>query len=245
MGNDTSVAVRYWISTDHPSDYPDLEGIGDFRDELDRDYVSLVRGRASGAGGGAYLLVEIISKLPWSHIVQLLIDGAVYDLIKEGSRSFVLRPFIQSYKKLRDRNQNRRFYLSELRIEFQDCLLVIHEVSINTIVDNLWKILPTVAEHFNRLTLDSGERPVEIHVPVVEDPDEDRPCRFRVLAHVDETITGKGPDDYFGHWGLVYDRASTVKVYDIVQGLLLDERFNTVEEYWRDLSRKAKARMKS
>jgi hypothetical protein len=243
--NDTSVAVRYWISTDHPSDYSDLEGIEDFRNELANHYVSLVRGRASGAGGGAHLLVEVISRLPWSHVVQLLIDGAIYDLIKEGSRSFVLRPLISAYKELKDRNRDRTLYLRELRIDFQDCLLVIHEISSDTIVDNLWRILPTVAAHYDCLALESGEKPIEIHVPVVEDPDEERPCRFRVVAHVDEAITGRGPNDYLGHWGLVYDRAFTVKVYDVEQRLLLHERFNTVEEYWSDLSRKAGARTKT
>jgi hypothetical protein len=154
--------------------------------------------------------------------------------------SFVLRPFITAYKRLRDRNRQRRLYLSELTIEFQESQLVLHEVSLDTVVDNLEAILQFFASHYERLKLQSGEAPTEIHLPVVEDTDNERPCRFRVLAHVEEEITGKGPEDYLGFWGLVYGRDLNVKVYDARNQNVLDERFNTVEEHWRDLERRTK-----
>jgi hypothetical protein len=75
LQTDTSVAVRYWISTDHPVDFEDIGGIDNFRKDLAAEYVSIVKGRPAGAGGLTHLLVEIISKLPLSHIAQLLIDG--------------------------------------------------------------------------------------------------------------------------------------------------------------------------
>jgi len=245
METNTSIAVRYSIATDHPNDYLDLEGIDDFRRELATDYVSVVRGRPSGAGGGVHVLVDVISNLRLTDVVQILIGGAIYDLVKEGTRSFVLRPFIHAYTKLKERNRNKRLDLRELRIEFQDCLLVIHEVSTDTNVDNLSRIFPTLAEHYDRLALATGQKPIEVHIPVVEDPDDERPCRFRVIAHVDETINDKGPEDYLGYWGLVYDRPPALKVYDVGQARLLHERFNTVEEYWRDLSRRIHEKMKT
>jgi hypothetical protein len=245
METDTSIVVRYWIATDHPSDYPDLEGIGEFRRELANDYVSVVRGRPSGAGGAVHILVDIVSNLRLSDLAQIIAGGAAYDLVKEGARSFILRPFIRAYAALKERNRDRKLDLRELRIEFQDCLLVIHEVSMDTNVDSLSMILPALAKHYDRLALATGQRPSEIHVPVVEDPDTERPCRFRVIAHVDETINDKGSKDYLAYWGVVYDRPPALKVYGVDQASLLHERFNTVEDYWQDLSRRINEKMKA
>jgi hypothetical protein len=225
METDTSLMVRYWIPTDQPATFDDLKGIDDFRKDLGANYISIVRGRPAGAGGFVHLLVEFVSNLPLSHIVQLLIDGVVYDLIKEGSKSFVLRPFIAAYRKLRARNQERRSIdIGELRIELQDCQVVIHGIS-SDIVDHLEMILVTLARNYGRLALRSGEMPIEIHIPVFEDTGEERSSRFRVIGDIDETITSKGPEDYVGYWGLAFDRASERKVYYVAQGVLLDETF--------------------
>jgi hypothetical protein len=241
MERTTSVAVRYWISTDTPFDFPDLEGIDDFREELGSNYVSLVKGRPAGAGGIARLYVEFVSTLSLSHIAQLLLDGIAFDLIKQGARSFVLRPFLAAYKKLREKNSERFLDIAELQIEFQDCLVVIHETSSDTIINHLEKILLTLAQNYDRLPLKSGERPFAIHIPVLEDPDKERPSRFRVIGHIDETIRSKGPEDYFGYWGLVYDRARVVRVYDVARQLLIDETFNTLERHWEEMAKRWRA----
>lgn len=244
MEKSTSVMVRYWIATDSPINFRDLEGIDDFRKDLAAEYLSLVKGRPAGAGGVARLYVEILSTLSLSHITQLLIDGVAFDLIKDAARSFVLRPFLAAYKKLKMRNSERSIDIAELQIEFQDCLVVIHETSRDTIFNHLEKILMTLAQNYDRLRLKSGELPFAIHIPVVEDPDKERTCRFRVIGDIDETIRSKGPTDYFEFWGLVYDRARVVRVYDVTRQLLIDENFNTLERHWDELNRRQSAKMK-
>ena len=155
----------------------------------------------------------------------------------------VLRPFLAAYKKLRERNRERFLDISELQIEFQDCVVIIHETSSDTIVNHLEEILLSIARNYDHLMLgESREPPFEIHVPVVEDPDEDRPCRFRLKGDIDETIRSKGPADYFAFWGLVYNRAYTVKVYDVSRKLLLEEGFNTLEQHWAELRRRWRAK---
>ncbi|HEV2224506.1 MAG TPA: hypothetical protein VGY31_12355 [Terriglobia bacterium] len=244
MKADTSVAVRYWIATSRPGDFPDLDGIHDFRKELASHYVSIVKGRPTGAGGIARLYVEIISTLSLSHITQLLIDGIAFDLIKHGAKSFVLRPFLAAYRKLQRRNCKLFLDIVELQIEFQDCLLVIHETSSDAILNHLERILVTLAQNYSRLLLNNGERPFSIHIPVFEDPDADRPCRFRVIGDIDETIRSEGPADYFRFWGLVYDRARVVRVYDVMRQSMLDENFNTLERHWFEMNRRFRAKIK-
>jgi hypothetical protein len=242
MSVEMAVVFRYWVSTDSPAGFPDLAGIEEFRNELDPHYATLVRGRPAGAGGPVYVIVQVIAGLSWSHLVQLLVDGAAYDLITKGAKSFVLRPFIAAYKRLRERNRERQIDLNELRIEFEDCDLIIHEVSSDTIIDNLEAILPAVARHYSRLAIREGVNADEIHIPVIEDPDARREARFRVLSHVDEPITGKGPEDYQGYWGVIFDHEHLAKVYDVKQKILLNDRFLTESEYWQELSRRVEAR---
>ena len=245
MEGGMAVSIRYWVSTDSPVGFPDLQGIDEFRNELAKEYAALVRGRPAGAGGPVHMLAQIISGIPWSHVVQLIIDGAAYDLIKEGSRSFILRPFISALRKLRERNQDRLVDLAELQIDFEDFQLIVHEVASDTIIDHLGVILQSVAEHYPRLLRPNGEPPAEIHVPVFEDPDPKRSCRFRETARVDETIRGKAPDDYLSFWGLVFDHAWPSKVYDVRNAKVLDEKFNTISEHWEQLRQRSEAKLRS
>lgn len=229
METGTAINVKYWIASDQGRNFSDLDGIDEFRRELAADYVSVVKGRPAGAGGFTHLYVEVISSFSLSHLVQLLIDGVAFDLIKRGSESFVLRPFLAAYEKLRDRNKgDNSIDIGELQIHFQDSILLIHEVRTDTIVQNLGKLLLYLAQNYDHLTLSHGERPFLIHIPVFEDPEEDSPCRFRVRGDIDETIPSDGPSDYFRFWGLEYIVETDRRVYEVAGQLLLDERFNTL-----------------
>lgn len=83
-----AIIVKYWVSTDHLP-FDDLKGIDEFRDELASAYVSVVSGRAAGAGGITHLLVELTSTFSLSHLAQLILDGVAFDLIKNGAEAFL------------------------------------------------------------------------------------------------------------------------------------------------------------
>ena len=237
MSTGNSIVVKYWISTDHLP-FDDLKGIEEFRNELASAYVSVVSGRAAGAGGITHLLVELTSTFSLSHLAQLILDGVAYDLIKNGAEAFVLRPFIAAYRGLQERNKDRFLDIGDLQIQFRDSLLILHEISSETLVSQLENILVTLARSYDRFLLKRGEAPYTIEIPVFEDPEDDRPCRFRVIGDIDETIRSRGPEDYVRFWGLEYDHAG-LRVFDVQRQLLLDERFNTLERHWAELTRRA------
>jgi hypothetical protein len=242
---ETAVKVDYWISSDQGRNFQDLDGIDEFRRELAADYVSVVKGRPAGAGGFAHLYVEVISSITLSYLARLLAEGLAYDAIKRGVESLALRPFLVAYEKLRDRNKNRKSIdIGKIEIHFQDSILLIHEVSTDTIVPNLGKLLLSLAENYSRLALRNGDSPVLIHIPVFEDPEEDRPRRFRVRGNIDETILTEGPGDYFKFWGLEFIVETDRRVYDVARQLLLDESFNTLEQHWDELRRRAELRFR-
>lgn len=245
MQTRTAVKVKYWISANSIDQRKNLDliGVDDFRRELAADYISVVQRRPAGAGGVTHLYVELISSLSLSHVAQMLLDGIAFDLIKRGTESFVLRPLLAAYEKFRDRNKKDHFVdIGELEIQFQDSLLVIHEISSDSIVGQLENILLTLARNYQRFVLRDGEAPFAIHIPVFEDPDEDRPCRFRVIGDIDETIRSSGPEDYLKFWGLEYDVSDDRRVFDVSRELLLDEEFWTLDRYWAEMTRRFRAR---
>jgi len=105
---------------------------------------------------------------------------------------------------------------------------------------SLEKIIRTLAENYKNLMLPSGETPFYIHVPVFEDPTPDRPCRFRMLLEVDETIKVT-TEDYFRLWGLSYDFSNNQRVYDVSRKLLVDQGFMDRKEYWKVMEQRWKA----
>ena len=237
MSTGNAIVVKYWVSTDHLP-FDDLKGIEEFRQELASSYVSVVSGRAGGAGGLTQLLVELTSTFSLSHLAQLIIDGVAFDLIKSGAEAFVLRPFIDAYKRLRDHNKDTSVDIGELKVQFRDSLLVLHEISSNSLSSQLENILATLALSYGKFLLVQGETPYTIEIPVFEDPEVDRPCRFRVIGHMGETLQSSGPDDYVGFWGLEYDH-NGLRVFDVQRQLLLDEQFNTLDRHWAEMSKLA------
>jgi hypothetical protein len=235
-----AIVVKYWVSTDHLP-FDDLGGIDEFRDELASAYVSVVSGRAGAAGGITHLLIELTSTFSLSHLTQLILDGVAFDLIKSGAEALVLRPFVAAYRRLQQRNKDSFVDIGELKIQFRDSLLILHEISSNTLVSQLENILQALAHSYNNFLLENGEFPYTIEIPVFEDPDEDRPSRFRVIGNIDETIRSQGPEDYVGFWGLEYDHAG-LRVFDVQRQLLLDEQFNTLDRYWQEIARRAEIR---
>lgn len=237
---DMAITVRYWAAQAGATGLHDLDGIDDFRNDLDDNYVALVKGRPAGLGGLYHLSVEIVSTFALSHLVRLLLDGIAFDLIKEGTKTFVLRPFLTAYKKLKDRNKYGNADIEELRLIFQDSIVIIDGLGDDSVATSLAPILRTLAANYSNLLLTTGEPPYEIHIPVFEDPAGDRPSRFRVLLEVDETIPSISVADYYKLWGLWYDFSGQRRIYDVPRQLLVDESFMSRQEYWAVMEKRWK-----
>lgn len=231
MNSGASVKVTYWAEQIGDNKLHDLNGIDAFRDELEREYASAIHGRPGDLGGLLHLAVEFVSSISMVDVAQFLAAGMAYDMIKEGTKALVLRPFIKAYQRLKDRNPETNLDIDVLRLVLRDSVIVIYRLTDGSVFEHLEKILTIVAGEYTHLILRSGEIPFEIHVPVFEDPSDDRLSRFRVLLDVDEIIEPRPDIDYFKLWGLQYDFSRTTRVYDVHQRLLLDQEFLTQEWY--------------
>jgi hypothetical protein len=231
MNTNTSVKVTYWAIPTGSESMSDLEGINEFRKELEKDYVTSVHGRRTDAlGGGCYdLVIELISNVSISDVAAWLMSGVAFDVLKHGSNSLILRPLLSAYQKLKERNTEHDVSIEELRIIFRDATLVIYNVG--DLFKNIEGILKAVAQHYSKTASRSGEMPYEIHIPIVEDTTADRLTRFRVLLDVDETVIPAIPAVYYKYWGLRFDIACQTRVFDVSGDLRIDEEFFTKERY--------------
>jgi hypothetical protein len=230
-----SLKITYWAESrgDARSVY-DFDGIEDFRGTLDENYISVVQGRPGPLGGLYELAVEFVSNLTLVEVAKFLLAGIAFDLIKAGTKSFILRPFLSAYEKLKVRNPIRRLDIEVFRIVFQDTMLVIYKIAEGSIFEKLEEIMKTVALCSDHLTLNTGERPFEIHIPVFEDLANDRPCRFRVKLDVDETIENITSENYFQFWGLHYDYMGD-RVFNVEKGLIVENEFYKQDRYWKEM----------
>jgi len=175
-----AVKVEYWAVQEGETGLLEPEGIAEFRAELSKNYIGQVHARPGDLGGLYAFSVEFFTTFSLHRFLDLIVDGVAYDLVKSGGDALILRPFLAAYKALKQRNTGRfsRIHIDRLRFSFQDSVVVIHGLNANLVLI-LERILKTLAENYNHLLLRSGERPFLISIPIVEDPAEDRLCRFR------------------------------------------------------------------
>jgi hypothetical protein len=224
-----SIEVHYWVGEG------ELPGVEEFRHELATSYTSAkVMGEQGGLGGGLYtLFVDVITSVTLAGVVKLILDGVAFDLIKLGARNFVLRPLLAAQRKLRNKNpRGNDGDIARLTLLFNDSIVVIDADSRvdQNIADSIGELLRLVACHHTHLALATGESPIEIYVPVIEDKGENPVARFRAVLDVDEEMR-ISKSVFFEYWGLTY-RSGELRVYDVGRQLLIDEPYIKREVYW-------------
>ncbi len=228
-----SVKVSWWAEQVSPTEISRFNGIDDFRRTLDEDYVAVVRPRPGDLGGLYQMAVHFVSNITLADVASFIAAGVAYDMLKSGSKAFLLRPFLTAFKSLSERNQSFDIGIEELLMEFQDSIVAIDGSYRDAIPSQIEFILNTIAKNYKTFTLESGETPFEIRIPVFEDTAEDRPARFRALLEVDETLAKGTTEDYSGFWGLWYDYSRKYRVFDVKRRLLVDDKFLSRSYYWQ------------
>lgn len=232
-----AINIDYWAVQERNNDLIQLAGLAEFQDDLSHYYVSRVHGRPGDLGGGLYeFAIQVIANISLHDVVKLIADGIAFDLIKSGTKSFVLRPFLAAYEKLKSRNADRDLDIHEIRFMFNDAEVVITKITDNSIYESLDEVFKVLAKDFDHLRNGEGEYPYSIQIPVFEDP-EKRLCHFRVLLDVDETISIVTNADYLGYWGIHYDFERKSRVFDVKRTLLIDSDFLTTDRYWQEWER--------
>ena len=162
-------------------------------------------------------------------------EGAAFDLIKSGTKAFFIRPFLEAYKRFKNRQTDERVDIDRIRFVFQDAAVTIERLPHSDLLSELESIFRALAENFEPITLGSKGQIFEIFIPVFEDASHERICKFRTLLSVDETMDVRriSRAHYFKFWGLqYYSEGSPSCVYDVEFKTVIDERFCTESQYW-------------
>lgn len=227
-----AVRISYWAIQEGPKIIEPV-GMTEFKEELSQSYISSVHGRPGDLGGGLYeLTIEFLTNISIQDVVKFIAGGVAFDLLKSGTRAFVLRPLIAAYETLRKKNTDRNIDIYELKFIFEDAEVIVGKICSGSIYDSLGAIFKALSENYEFLKNRDGEFPYTIQIPVFEDP-EKKLCRFRVLLDVDETIEHVTSANYLDYWGIYYDLERAFRVFDVKRKLLVDEDFLTLERYWQ------------
>jgi hypothetical protein len=231
----SSVKVSWWAEQIGPTKLSGFDGIDDFRRELDENYVAIVRPRPGDLGGLYQLAVHFVTNITLGDVATFIASGVAYDVLKSGSKAFVLRPFLEAFNRLRSRNKGQNIGIEELLLEFHDSIVALDASRGDVIATQIGFILETISANYELLTLKSRETPFEIRIPVFEATAKDRPARFRALLDVDEILAQGTADDYAGFWGLWYDYSRQYRVFDVKRRLLIDEKWVSRAHYWQEM----------
>jgi hypothetical protein len=232
MDTGISIKISYWVEGNDESLY-DFEDIQNFREELNKHYVTNIHGRPADLGGFGIneFIIEVISNIDLTDVVKFLAEGIAFDLIKEGGKKFILKPFLEAYKTLKEKNKNNRLDIYNLKFSFSDTIVEIQRVTDAGISEELETILKSIAQHYNSLLLNGKEKPYSILIPLFKEPNPDQKIKYRKLFEVDEIIEDVTANDYYKYWGIFYDFSRKNMVYDVMKGTLLDEEFFTGDYY--------------
>jgi hypothetical protein len=127
----------------------------ELRAELAENYaVSIVRTRRGGLGGGLYqLFVEFLSQLTLQEVARVVLEGMAFDLIKSGTKAFLIRPFLDAYQRFKSRqNEEKRVGIDRFRLVFQDAAITIDNLPHTDLLAELGNIFQAVAENLEPMT---------------------------------------------------------------------------------------------
>ena len=241
MTNNVALNIEYWACQEGDNALLEPVGMPEFIEDLEQNYVARVHGRPADLGGGFYeFAVQVIASISINDVVKLISDGVAFDLLKLGAKSFIFRPLLEAFRKLKSGAKDTAVDIHEIRFIFKDAEIIVSRIPGTTVYECLEGIFKTLVVNYSTLKANGNEPPYEIHVPVFEDPSGEV-CRFRQLLDVDETIQDADQASYFKLWGVRYDFARAVRVYDLPRRILIDSTYLTVDEYWKawDETRKA------
>jgi hypothetical protein len=233
MQNGISIKILYFAEQKAVNQLYDLDGVEEFREDLSENYVSVVQGKPGDLGGLEKFMIDIIASITLESFVKFILAGVAFDLIKSGTKSFVIRPFLNAYKKLKDRNREN-LDIERLSVTFEDTEVHLYKIYDDSIINSLENVLKHLALHYSSLYTVDGEKPSEIHVPVFRDESQSALAPYRVKLNVEETIQTFCAEDYWKYWGICYEYTNRQVVYDVMTRRFVQERFLTLQQYWNE-----------
>ena len=237
MNSNDFLQIKYdaFIHNDGVDDFQNVEV---FKEEIKKNYNSLVKANGVGKGGGAYeLVIHFISDLSWSDYLKIvgiyLTTKTIDQITNLLIQKYLLIPIQDAYKKLK--KQNPILDCHSFQLEFQDISVFVYKTSDNSLIPNFMKIIEAINNHSDNIKTiefddEMSSKPTEIHIPAVLDRVEGERV-YRTPMGIEET-TNLDEKDYFKYWGIKYFHNQLNIIYDVKNKLAIRESsFYTEEEF--------------
>jgi len=114
------------------------------------------------------------------------LEGAAFDVVKSGTKTFFIRPFLEAYHRFRNRQkEEKRVGIDRFRLVFQDGAITIENLPNTDLLVELGNIFRALAENLESMTQGVKGQLFEVFIPVFEDTSDERVCKFRTLLRTD------------------------------------------------------------
>ncbi|WP_297793652.1 hypothetical protein [uncultured Eudoraea sp.] len=191
-------------------DNPQIEGLGEFRRSLEKDYFSNVAIRNCLSNGVRQnLVIEMDCNLKLVEILFHLQKGTWGNVYPEDNSWSKSSPFSNAFKSLNELNA-KGIDVEELSIFLKDSSIIIKNIYENSIEEQFGMILHTIAENYVYLTKRLTETPFEIYIPVFEEDLFENDTKLKNIQ-----IGNNNKKDYYAYWGLYFDSDKDAVIYDL------------------------------
>jgi hypothetical protein len=190
----------------------------DLKEELQKhlstEYTTIIRPKGGPAAGGIYdASVEIIFNLDLKDFVMIAVGGLAWDLIKAGTRKFMLEPLVDAFAGLEGQSEGAIDFSSTV-MRFQDTDIFLYGMEdVFTVV--IPRIFPLIVKNYDAICGSEGS-PEAIIIPLQFDEEAGR--------YIDEGFGNSyAIEDYTRFWGVSYDIfGEERKVFDVGASVYLD-----------------------
>lgn len=189
----------------------------DFRKSLENEYIINVKPRPGVAAMGSWdVIVEIILNLQLKDYVMIALGGVTWDILKKGTKHFVLNPLIKAFEKLEI--DNEYFDYLYFTIKFQDTDIIVYGTD-KLLTGRIGIVMPLLIKHYNHL-IKNGNIPHTIFIPISHDDEQKKFINYGGGADFDT-------EEYQKYWGIFYDSMGYERdVYDLENSKMLGLNFD-------------------
>ncbi|WP_276392641.1 hypothetical protein [Eudoraea chungangensis] len=185
---------------------PDIQGLQDFKNRLEKDYFSEVVVRTIPINANSTnLIIELDCNFSLVEILSHLQKG------NWGATSGVrsTSPLINALDSLRKIN-SKIIDIEEFSLYLKDSSIIIKNIYKNSIQEQLNAILGFTALHYVHFTKKMTETPFEIYVPVFGEDIFEKNTQIRNIKR-----NNNHQRDYFKFWGLYFESEEDALIYNL------------------------------
>jgi hypothetical protein len=238
MKNEIAIKVHYRILGKSDSENYGEDELDKFQQRIQNEYLVIMKKSIAERGGGNFL-IEFLLGLTLKDYLMVIAGGVGWDLVKIGTKKFLLQPFIKQYRKFRETEYSQEirdiaFTFSDTKLNILSIIPKQPEVNFVTIA----RIFQSLAKVYNQLDSDPNNKLIEISIPIFRDDFTSDKVIYREKLEVDEPLHFEhnqnifNEHSYLKYWGLTFSNF-TRKVFDFEAQSIINETWLTDSDFTR------------